>query len=178
MAPGQVGEIAVRPRRPFVMTTGYFKKPEETLAALGNQWFHTGDLGRFDADGFLYFEGRKKELIRRGGEMISPVEIELMALKYVHIADCAALGVPDEILEEEVKLVLVKKDGLVIDDLMAYLRASLPRHMVPRYVELVTEIPKTPTQKVQRFRLPRNSAATLDVGGRGPGSAAAPMLPT
>jgi crotonobetaine/carnitine-CoA ligase len=167
LPPGQVGEIAVRPKQPYVMTTGYFKKPEETLAALGNLWFHTGDLGRFDADGFLYFEGRKKELIRRGGEMISPVEIELMALKYEHITDCAALGVPDEILEEEVKLVIVKKDGLVVEDLMIFMRESLPRHMVPRYIEFVNEIPKTPTQKVQRFKLPRNSAATLDVGRRG-----------
>lgn len=163
LPPGQIGEIAVRPREPYVMTTGYFRKPEETLAAMDNLWFHTGDLGRFDDDGYLYFEGRKKELIRRGGEMISPVEIELAALKFAHIADCAAVGVADDILEEEIKLVIVQRDGFDAGALMTYLRGALPRHMVPRYLEFVVEIPKTPTQKVQRFRLPKNSAVTVDV---------------
>lgn len=167
LPPGQVGEIAVRPREPYVMTTGYFRKPEETLAAMDNLWFHTGDLGRFDADGYLYFEGRKKELIRRGGEMISPVEIELAALKFAHIADCAAVGVADDILEEEVKLVIVQREGFEAGALITYLREVLPRHMVPRYLEFVAEIPKTPTQKVQRFRLPGNSAATIDIRAAG-----------
>ncbi len=163
LAPGQIGEIAVRPREPHVMMSGYFRKPAETLAAMENLWFHTGDLGRFDADGFLYFEGRKKELIRRGGEMISPVEIELTALKFAQIADCAAVGVADEILEEEIKLVVVPRAAFDADALLAHLRAALPRHMVPRYLELASEIPKTPTQKIQRFRLARNSAATIDL---------------
>ncbi len=167
LPPGRTGEIAVRPREPFVMTTGYFRKPEETLAALGNLWFHTGDLGRFDDDGFLYFEGRKKELIRRGGEMISPVEIELAALRFAHVADCAAVGVADEILEEEVKLVVVRRDGFDAAELLSHLRGALPRHMVPRYLDFVAEIPKTPTQKVQRFRLPKNSAATIDLKAAG-----------
>jgi acyl-CoA synthetase (AMP-forming)/AMP-acid ligase II len=160
---GTIGEIAVRPREPFVMTSGYFRKPDETLAAQRNLWFHTGDLGRFDSDGFLYFEGRKKELIRRGGEMISPVEIELTALKFAHLTDCAAVGVPDEILEEEVKLVAVPKDGFDAQALLAFMRETLPRHMVPRYLDLVDAIPKTPTQKVQRFRLVANSPATIDL---------------
>lgn len=163
LPPGEIGEIAVRPREPFVMTSGYFRKPDETLAAQRNLWFHTGDLGRFDSDGFLYFEGRKKELIRRGGEMISPVEIELTVLKFAHVADCAAVGVPDEILEEEVKLVAVPKEGFDPQSLLAFMRESLPRHMVPRYLELVDAIPKTPTQKVQRFRLIASSPATLDL---------------
>jgi crotonobetaine/carnitine-CoA ligase len=163
LPPGAIGEIAVRPREPSVMTSGYFRKPDETLAAQRNLWFHTGDLGRFDSDGFLYFEGRKKELIRRGGEMISPVEIDLTALKFAHVSDCAAVGVPDEILEEEVKLVAVPRDGFDAQALLAFMRESLPRHMVPRYLELVDAIPKTPTQKVQRFRLVANSPATIDL---------------
>jgi len=91
------------------------------------------------------------------------VEIELAALKFAHIADCAAVGVADDILEEEVKLVIVQRDGFDAGALMTYLRGALPRHMVPRYLEFVVEIPKTPTQKVQRFRLPKNSAVTVDV---------------
>ncbi len=159
---GGIGEIVVRPKQPCVMTTGYFRKPEETLAATTNLWFHTGDLGRFDHDGFLFFEGRKKELIRRGGEMISPVEIELAALKFDLITDCAAVGVPDDILEEEVKLVVVAKHSFDTADLLAFMRAVLPRHMIPRYVEFASEIPKTATQKIQRFKLTGKTAHTID----------------
>jgi len=159
---GGIGEIVVRPKQPCVMTTGYFRKPEETLAATTNLWFHTGDLGRFDHDGFLFFEGRKKELIRRGGEMISPVEIELAALKFDLITDCAAVGVPDDILEEEVKLVVVAKHSFDTADLLAFMRSVLPRHMIPRYVEFASEIPKTATQKIQRFKLTGKTAHTID----------------
>jgi crotonobetaine/carnitine-CoA ligase len=163
LPPGKIGEIAVRPRQPYVMTAGYFKKPEETAQASGNFWFHTGDLGRFDGDGFLYFEGRKKELIRRAGEMISPVAIELCALKHEAVADCAAAGVPDPVMEEEIKLAVVLKGELSPAALAEFLAASLPRHMVPRYVEFVEAIPKTPTQKVQRFKLTALSERTHDL---------------
>lgn len=148
-----VGEIVVRPRKPFVMTTGYYRKPAETIAASSNLWFHTGDLGRFNDDGFLFFEGRKKELIRRAGEMISPVTIELAALKHPAIADCAAVGVPDPILEEEIKLVVVKRSDVEPTEIVAFLAKALPRHMLPRFVQFTAEIPKTPTQKVKRFAL-------------------------
>ncbi len=148
-----VGEIVVRPRKPFVMTTGYYEKPTETAAATSNLWFHTGDLGRFDSEGFLFFEGRKKELIRKAGEMISPVTIELAALKHPAVADCAAVGVPDLILEEEIKLVVVQRSPIEAQTIVNFLAQTLPRHMLPRYVQFATEIPKTPTQKVQRFKL-------------------------
>lgn len=148
-----IGEIAVRPRQPHVMTSGYYRKPEETVAASSNWWFHTGDLGRFDEEGFLHFEGRKKELIRRAGEMISPVTIELCALKHAAIADCAAVGVPDSILEEDIKLVVVSRHFVPPEEIREFLAKSLPRHMLPRYLQFVPMIPKTPTQKVQRFKL-------------------------
>lgn len=158
-----VGEIVVRPRKPFVMTTGYYEKPAETAAATTNLWFHTGDLGRFDSDGFLFFEGRKKELIRRAGEMISPVTIELAALKHPAVADCAAVGVPDAILDEEIKLVVVRRGDVEAQAILAFLALTLPRHMLPRYVQFTTEIPKTPTQKVQRFKLLNLPAPLLDM---------------
>jgi acyl-CoA synthetase (AMP-forming)/AMP-acid ligase II len=150
-----IGEIAVRPRQPHVMTSGYYKKPEETVAASSNWWFHTGDLGRFDEDGYLHFEGRKKELIRRAGEMISPVTVELCAMKHEAVADCAAVGVPDPILEEDIKLVVVARHEVDPAEIRDFLAKSLPRHMVPRYYQFVPAIPKTPTQKVQRFKLIR-----------------------
>lgn len=158
-----VGEIVVRPRKPFVMTTGYYEKPAETVAATSNLWFHTGDLGCFDSEGFLFFEGRKKELIRRAGEMISPVTIELAALKHPAVADCAAVGVPDAILDEEIKLVVVQRHDVEPQAIVAFLALTLPRHMLPRYIQFTTEIPKTPTQKVQRFKLVNLPAPLLDM---------------
>ncbi len=150
---GEVGEIAVRPRQPHVMTSGYYKKPEETVAASSNFWFHTGDFGRFDADGFLYFEGRKKELIRRAGEMVSPVAIELCALQHPAVADCAAVAVPDPILGEEIQLFVVQRSGVAPEAILAFMAQRLARHMLPRYLQFVPEIPKTATQKIQRFKL-------------------------
>jgi len=158
-----VGEIVVRPRKPYVMTTGYYEKPIETAEATSNLWFHTGDLGRFDSEGFLFFEGRKKELIRRAGEMISPVTIELAALKHPAVADCAAVGVPDAILDEEIKLVVVQRSHVEPHDIVAFLALTLPRHMLPRYIQFTTEIPKTPTQKVQRFKLVNLPVPLLDM---------------
>jgi acyl-CoA synthetase (AMP-forming)/AMP-acid ligase II len=160
---GTVGEIAVRPRLPHVMTSGYFNKPQETLDAIRNLWFHTGDLGRFDAEGFLNFEGRSKDLIRRGGEMISPVEIELAALKHPNIADCAAVGIADPILEEEIKLVVVARDKCDPQEIASFLRRALPRNKVPRYIEFSDVIPKTPTQKIQRFKLTKLSPQSIDL---------------
>ncbi len=160
---GTVGEIAVRPRLPHVMTSGYFNKPQETLDAVRNLWFHTGDMGRFDTEGFLHFEGRSKELIRRGGEMISPVEIELAALKHPQIVDCAAVGIADPILEQEIKLVIVARGKIEPQDIADFLRCALPRHKVPRYIEFADLIPKTPTQKIQRFKLAKLSPQAIDL---------------
>jgi len=158
-----IGEICVRPKRAYVMTMGYFEKPEETVKASSNFWFHTGDRGRFDEDGYLYFIGRKKELIRRGGEMVSPVAIELVALKHPAIIDCAAVGVPDEILDEEIQLVIVAKDQVACcQTLQGFLANELPKHMRPRYFQFVTEIPKTATQKIQRFKLTQLQGTIFD----------------
>jgi crotonobetaine/carnitine-CoA ligase len=158
-----IGEIAVRPKRPWVISSGYYNKPDETIASMANLWFHTGDFGRFDAEGYLYFEGRKKELIRRAGEMISPVSIELAAARHPCVADCAAVPVPDPILGEEIKLVIVAKPDIEISDLMQFLKARLPRHEIPRYIDFAEEIPKTPTQKIQRFKLKASSVNLIDL---------------
>lgn len=160
-----VGEIAVRPKQPWLMTSGYHDKPEETMAALTNLWFHTGDFGRFDADGYLYFEGRKKELIRRAGEMISPLSIELVACHHPAIADCAVVGIPDDVLGEEIKLVIVERAPVDHTDLLGFLKARLPRHEVPRYLDFIDRIPKTPTEKIQRFKLKTASPRLVDLAG-------------
>lgn len=99
--------------------------------------------------------------------MVSPVAIELVALKHPAVADCAAVGVPDDILDEEIKLVVVAKNPSGCDALMqplaAHLAADLPKHMRPRYFQFVDEIPKTPTQKVQRFKLVQMQGTIFDV---------------
>lgn len=163
LGPGEQGEIAVRPREPFVIMSGYYKQPEQTLQASRNLWFHTGDRGRLDEDGFLYFHGRLKELIRRGGEMISPVEIETKLRSMPGVADCAIVGVDDAMLGEEVKAVVVAEHALEAASIVEFLRDKLPRFMLPRYVEFVSAIPKTETEKIQRFKLTYLNAAVIDL---------------
>lgn len=164
LGPGEQGEIVVRPRAPFVIMSGYYKQPELTLQAQRNLWFHTGDRGSLDADGYLRFHGRLKELIRRGGEMISPVEIETKLRGMAGVVDCAVVGVPDAIQGEEIKAIVVAGDApLAAGDVLHFLQGKLPRHMLPRYVEFLAAIPKTETQKIQRFKLQYVNGAVTDL---------------
>jgi acyl-CoA synthetase (AMP-forming)/AMP-acid ligase II len=160
-----IGEIAIRPKNSWLISSGYYKNPEETVISATNLWFHTGDFGRFDTDGYLYFEGRKKELIRKAGEMISPASVELAATQYPAISDCAAVPVPDPILGEEIKLVIVTRSAIDVRELLDFLAARLPRHEIPRYIDFLDEIPKTPTQKIQRFKMKEHSARLIDLNG-------------
>lgn len=159
---GEQGEIVVRPREPFVIMSGYYKQPDLTLQAWRNLWFHTGDRGSLDADGFLVFHGRLKELIRRGGEMISPVEIETKLRAMPGVVDCAVVGVPDPVQGEEIKVVVVGA-GVRAQDIVAFLTGKVPRYMLPRYVEFMAAIPKTETQKIQRFKLQYLNASVGDL---------------
>lgn len=153
LAPGEAGEIVVRPREPNVILSGYYRKPEALAEASRNFWFHTGDRGAIDADGYLWFHGRTKELIRRAGEMISPVEIETKLRAMAGVEDCAAVGVPDDIQGEEIKVAVVSASGLRPEAIAQFLGERVPGHMVPRYVEFVESIPRTETEKVQRGKL-------------------------
>lgn len=162
-----IGEIVVRPKAPNLITSGYFAKPVETLASLSNLWFHTGDLGRFDSEGFLYFTGRKKELFRRAGEMISPVTIEFAANSHPQVRESAAVALPDDILGDEIKLVVVAEGALEVHGLITHLKARLRRVELPRYLDVVDAIPKTSTEKIQRFKLIENNASTVDLQATG-----------
>lgn len=149
----QIGEIVVRPRDPDVILMSYYKKPEQTLEAMRNLWFHTGDLGSFDSDGFLYYRGRSKELIRKNGEMISPVEIETSLLRMPGVKDCAVVPVPDAISGDEIKAIVVTDEALSHAAVLAYLSEKLARFMLPRYLEFATIIPRTVTEKIQRNQM-------------------------
>lgn len=161
--PGERGEIVVRPREPFVILSGYYKNPEATAGASRNLWFHTGDSGSFDADGFLYFHGRLKEIIRRAGENISPVEIEIALLDHPDVVDAAVVGVPDPIFGEEVKAVVVARRPIAPEAIPAFLQGRVADFMLPRYVQFVDRIPKTETQKIQRHALQRLDEGVIDL---------------
>lgn len=108
---GEVGEIAVRPSAPGIMMQGYFKMPQETLGAMTNLWFHTGDRGYLDEDGYLYFVDRKKDSIRRRGENISAYELEMIVSRHPSLREVAAVAVSSELGEDDVLVYLVKESG-------------------------------------------------------------------
>jgi crotonobetaine/carnitine-CoA ligase len=152
---GAVGEIVVRPNEPSLICDGYLGMPEETVRATRNLWFHTGDLARRDADGFVYFVGRGKDTIRRRGENISAFEVEEVLELHPDVLEVAAFGVPSELTEEEVMVCVVPRPGRTVDPagLIAFGRDRMAHFMVPRYVDVVPALPKTPTEKVEKYRL-------------------------
>lgn len=155
LPPGQLGEIVVRPEAPFLMFDGYYNDPAESFACSRNWWFHTGDFGRMDNDGYYYFHGRKKEAIRRGGENIAPESIERAANSHPDVIESAAVGVEDEILYEEIRLFVVPRPDSALDlcDLTSHLSSLLPKFMRPRYFDVVEMLPKSASEKVQRLKL-------------------------
>jgi crotonobetaine/carnitine-CoA ligase len=166
VAPGEVGEITCRPHEPYSMMTGYYRRPDATAEAFRNLWFHTGDLARRDAEGYHFFVDRAKDAIRRRGENISSWEIETVLAKHPGVADCAAFGVPSALTEEDVMVVIVAngREALDPESIAAYCAERMPRYMVPRYVELADELPRTQTGKIEKFRLRERGAteATWD----------------
>lgn len=154
---GEPGELVVRPRRPFVITPGYYNFPKATIEALRNLWFHTGDRAYRDEDGYFYFLERIKESIRRRGENISAFEVEQAINSHPLVLECAAFGVPSEVEEEELKIAVVLQERAALDpaELAAYSQGRLPSFMVPRYIEFVDELPKTPIGKIARHELQR-----------------------
>ncbi|MCL6599607.1 MAG: AMP-binding protein [Alicyclobacillus macrosporangiidus] len=161
--PYQAGEIVVRPRKPHVIFEEYYREPEKTLQCIRNLWFHTGDLGYYDEEGFLYYVGRRKEIIRCRGENISPYEVETAVMKNPHILDAAAVGIPDDISEEELKLCVQTDGSITVTDVYEFCRHNLSAFMWPRYIEIVDQIPKTPTQKIQRQKLQYVNHKVYDV---------------
>ncbi|MFC0530014.1 AMP-binding protein [Phytohabitans kaempferiae] len=152
---GETGEVVVRPMEPYSMFAGYWRKERETLEAWKNLWHHTGDLGFFDGDGALYFVDRKKDALRRRGENVSSVELELAILKHPAVAEVAVHAVPAGVREDEIKACVVLRDGERVEpaELFEYFRRNLPYYAVPRYVELLDELPKNAVARVLKHRL-------------------------
>jgi len=155
LPPGTTGEILIRAREPGLVMNEYFAMPDVTAHAFRGGWFHTGDFGRLDADGFLYFHARGAEVIRRRGENIAASDVEEGVDSHPDVRESAAVGVPSELTEDDIKVFVVAQPGASIemDALWSHCGQALPRHMVPRYFEIVPELPKTPTQKIERHKL-------------------------
>lgn len=164
---GEVGQLIIRSHRPWLMMTEYLGRPEATAKAWRNGWFHTGDALRRDADGYYYFVDRVADYLRTRGNNVSSMEVEAEVRGHPDIEDCAAVGVPSSIaaadkdsmnqqkkvsLDDDIKIVatLVEGSTLTPEALLRYLIPRMPRFMVPRYIEFVSEMPRTPTGKIQK----------------------------
>jgi crotonobetaine/carnitine-CoA ligase len=157
---GSVGEIAFRPKRPHVMFEGFWRRPEETVRAWRNLWMHTGDLGRIEGP-YLFFVDRKKDYLRSRGENISSFEVERAFMRLEAISEVAAHAISAGIAEDCLKVTAVLREGasLTEEDLCRWAIDHLPYFAVPRYIEFVDELPKTPTGKIQKHLL-RSSGLT------------------
>jgi carnitine-CoA ligase len=163
---GQSGEIVVRPREPNSIFAGYWRKTEATLETWRNLWHHTGDLGYFDSAGMLYFVDRKKDALRRRGENVSSVELELAIGRHPGVAQVAVHAAPSELSEDEIKACLVLEPGAVAEwpELFRYFRENLPYYAVPRYVQVMDELPANAVGRVLKHRLRDdwNAPGTVD----------------
>jgi long-chain acyl-CoA synthetase len=152
MPPRELGEVCVR--GPNVML-GYHRMPEETAKAIRGGWLHTGDVGRLDADGFLYIVERKKDLIIRGGFNIYPREVEDVLYAHAAVAETAVVGVPDPLMGEDVLAFVVTKAGATTtaESLIAFCQDRLAKYKCPKQVRFVDTLPKSPIGKILRKEL-------------------------
>ncbi|HEY4281109.1 MAG TPA: AMP-binding protein [Conexibacter sp.] len=161
---GEVGEIQVRPRLPGIVLREYWRRPDATIESMRNLWFHTGDRARMDADGFFYYVDRLKDSIRRRGENISSFELEGVVDGFPHVVESAAYGVPSDLGEDDVMVAVVLDPAvgeLDVAGLIAHCEARLARFAVPRWIRVVDALPRTASQRVQKFLL-REQGVTAD----------------
>ncbi|HNR96363.1 MAG TPA: long-chain fatty acid--CoA ligase [Anaerolineae bacterium] len=151
---GQVGEIVIRGHN---VMKGYYKRPRPTAEALSGGWFHTGDLGKMDEQGYLHIVGRKKDLIKRGGLNIYPREVEDVLQGHPAVAQAAVVGIADDVMGEEIKafVVLQQDESIEAEELIEYARSKVAAYKYPRYIEFRTELPKDAAGKVIKRQLRR-----------------------
>jgi crotonobetaine/carnitine-CoA ligase len=164
---GTAGELVVRAAEPWRLSRGYWAMPEQTLEAWRNLWLHTGDYLRRDDDGNFFFVDRKKDAIRRRGENISSAEVEAEVMGHPGVLECAAIPVPSEYGEDEVMVYLTRRQGETFSeaDLIDFLEPRMPRFMVPRFIAIVDELPKTETEKIRKSAL-RDQGVTPETWDR------------
>jgi crotonobetaine/carnitine-CoA ligase len=149
---GTAGELVVRPTRPFAVMSGYWRRPEATVEAWRGLWLHTGDLVRRHPTGAVEYAGRLKDSIRRRGENVSCWEVERATVSHPSVLEAAAIGVPSDLGEEDVALVIVPHPdgGPDPEQLREHLAANLPRYALPRFIDVVEALPKTPSERVAK----------------------------
>lgn len=152
---GEIGQIVVRPRSPWCTFLEYWNMPEKSIEAFRNLWFHTGDAGRLDAQGYLYFVGRIKDSIRRRGENISAFEVEQVINAHPAVLESAVLAYPSPVGEDDVWAVVVAVPQAQPSavELLTYCERSLPKYAVPRYIQFEQQLPKTPTERIEKYKL-------------------------
>ena len=161
--PGEVGEIAIRGHN---IMKGYWNKPEATAEVVSaDGWFHTGDMGRVDEDGYYFIVDRKKDLIIRGGYNVYPREIEEVLYEHGDVAEAAVIGVPHPVLGEEVAAAVALKPGATIttDELRGYVKGQVAAYKYPRHVWFVPALPKGPTGKILKREI--EVPASVQVAG-------------
>ncbi|WP_422087716.1 ATP-dependent acyl-CoA ligase [Variovorax sp.] len=168
LPPGEAGELLLRADEPYAFASGYFNMPEKTVEAWRNLWFHTGDRVVRDADGAFRFVDRIKDAIRRRGENISSFEVEQVLLSHPGVASCAVYPVRSELAEDEVMAALVAREGVQVDpaELARFCEGRLPYFAVPRYIDVLADLPRTENGKVQKFKLRERGVGPLTWDGR------------
>lgn len=152
---GEIGEILIRPLFPQRLMIGYLNKPAATAVATRDLWLHTGDLASRDERGLYFYKGRRKDMIRRRGQNISAWEVEQIILEHPEVGEVAAVAHPSEVGEDDLRVVFSPADGAepVLAELAEYCRSRMPDFMVPRYFELRPDLPRTPSGRVEKYRL-------------------------
>lgn len=152
LGPGETGEVVIRGHH---IMKGYYKRPDATAEVIRNGWFHSGDLGKIDADGYFYIVDRLKEMIIRGGFNVYPREVEEYLLTHPKVSLCAVVGVPDARLGEEVKAYIVLKEGqsATVEEIVAFAKAGLADYKYPHLIEFRTSLPMTATGKILKREL-------------------------
>jgi long-chain acyl-CoA synthetase len=149
---GEVGELLVKGPN---VSIGYYKLPEETARTFRSGWLHTGDMARMDKDGYLYIVERKKDLIIRGGFNIYPRDLEEILYQHPDVQDAVAIGVPDPVMGEEIKLYVVLKEGMksIPEEILHHCQGQLAKNKWPKYIEFINALPRNPMGKILRKEL-------------------------
>jgi long-chain acyl-CoA synthetase len=152
IGPGEVGEIIVRSKHVMIE---YWHKPEETKATLVNGWLHTGDMGYYDEEGYIYIADRKKDMIISGGENVYPREIEEVLYRHPAVLEAAVIGIPDAYWVEKVHAVIALKKGqeATAEEIIAFCKKSIAGYKTPKSVEFVDALPKNPAGKILKREL-------------------------
>jgi crotonobetaine/carnitine-CoA ligase len=163
VAPGVVGEVVTRPRIPWTMMLEYYGNPQATVTAWKNGWFHTGDLGYLNEDGYFFYVDRAKDALRRRGEMVSSWDVESVVSSFPSVAQCAVYGVPSEVGEDEIMVAVVLVDGVSLDHqgLLAHCRLRMAAFQLPRFIRVLAALPRTQTDRVEKYKL-RDQGVTSD----------------